>query len=107
MDQNMNGSGVSGGTNSGMNMGSNMEHKPVGPVIGLIVILVVILAGGVYFWMSKDSTQNINNNTEQINVEETPSSEIIQEQGSSDDTSSIEADLNAFGESDINSIDSI
>jgi len=103
----MNGSGMSGGANPGMNAGNNMEHKPVGPVIGLIVILVVILAGGVYFWMSKDSAQNTDNGTKQVNVEETPSSEIIQEQSSSDDTSSIEADLNAFGESDINNIDSI
>lgn len=82
------------------------HDKPVGPVIGLVVILVVILLGGVYFWMNRSENPSDQGASllEDESVEPSPE---IQTQSASDDTASIEADLNAFDESDIDSVDAI
>jgi FtsZ-interacting cell division protein ZipA len=74
-------------------------EKPVGPVIGLIVILAIILVGGVYFWMSRQNNGPYNNS---YPAQESASSvDEIKTQSSSTDGASIDADLRAFGETDI------
>lgn len=105
MDNTVNGTGSMGSGNR--NMGGNMgEKKAVGPVIGLILIIVLIILGGVYFWTTKTPYSPQNGDTAATNGNTTFTSETILEQSSSDEPNDIEADLNAFGESDINSLDS-
>lgn len=104
MDQNMNTSGMPGAGSSNM---MPTEKKTVGPVIGLIIILIIILLGGIYFWMSRDKAVPMNNLNSTNQEEQVSASNEITTQGSSDDTSSIQADLEAFGESDIDSVDAI
>ena len=90
--------------------GSPASNRSVGPVIGLIIILAIILIGGIYFWSSRmNSKTNItpdNNPNPAINSGESVSPEAILNQSSSDETSAIEADLNAFNESDIDGLGS-
>ena len=101
MDNNTN--SAMGGSN--MNMGNLGEKKAVGPVIGLIIILVIIVLGSIYFWTTRkaDAPQNGDTAMEQ---DGSISTEGILSQSSSDEPDTIEADLNAFGESDINNLDS-
>ncbi len=81
------------------------EQKPIGPVFGLVIILILILAGGIYFLVSKkDTPPPLVLPTEEENTAEV---QRINTQSTSDDTASIEADLNAFGETDINNVDSV
>ena len=65
-----------------------------GPVIGVIVILVVIILAGLYFWGQRGGAEDVN--TDQA-------AEAITTQSDSDDTNSIENDLN---NTDIENIDS-
>lgn len=85
------------------------KSKSIGPVIGLIVILTLILLGGIYFYTSRDA-----NNETPIPVEpdggigNTPEEQSvnaadIEAQSSSDETTAIEADLQA---TDMTSLDS-
>lgn len=76
-------------------------EKPVGPVIGLVVILAIILVGGVYFWMSRQNN-DLYDNSYPANQEAASSVEEIKTQSSSTDGASIDADLRAFSETDIN-----
>ncbi len=76
-------------------------EKPVGPVIGLIVILAIILVGGVYFWMSRQNN-NLYDNSYPADQESVRSVQEIEAQSDSTDGASIDADLRAFGETDIN-----
>jgi len=77
-----------------MNNVPNMNNAPtpsgssVGPVIGIIIILVVIILAGLYFWGQKDMDTEI----EETNT--TASTESITVQSQSDETDSIENDLN-------------
>lgn len=63
-----------------------------GPVIGIIVILVIILLGGLYFW---------NQRAEEMMTDEDLNS--INSQSDSDETNSIEADLES---TDVDNLDS-
>lgn len=58
----------------------------VGLIVGIIVILVIIVLGGLYFWGQRTSDNAIKTDetVESINI-----------QSESDDTASIEADLDA------------
>lgn len=90
-----------------MQMNQNPNDRSAGPVIGLVIILIIIVAGGLYFWSSRETLapQNGESNIQESTT--TPAStETINEQGSSDEINSIEADLNSFNEADINGLDS-
>lgn len=77
-----------------MNMvGQEPKGGSAGPIIGIIVILIIIILGGLYFW--NERSENM--------VTEDESMETINEQNESDDTTSIEADLDA---TDIDNVDS-
>ncbi len=86
--------------------------KTVGPLIGLIIILAIIILGGVYFWMSRGD--RVNSDAYQMENMESPATpeeqaaevRAIEAQSSADDVGSIEADLNSYDESDIDSTDS-
>lgn len=84
------------GENNNMGGGSaDMGVEPkgsAGPVVGIIVILVIIILGALYFWGQRGDGTNLTD--EQLNV--------INTQNTTDDTASIEADLNA---TDIESVD--
>jgi len=81
------------------------EERSVGPAIGIIVIIAVIVLGGLYFWgqraekqkavptptQTETTTAGQTSDTIQFNQE----LQTMQTQGTTDDTSSIQADLNA------------
>ena len=54
-----------------------------GPVVGVIIILVIVILAGLYFWGQRGIENMDETNTEAITTENT-----------SDDTDSIENDLN-------------
>lgn len=72
------------------------EKKSVGPLIAVIVILVLIVVGGLYFLNERAS---LNQSVPGIETNDVGS---LEQQGSSDDLGSIEADLNA---TDLNLLD--
>lgn len=66
------------------------EKKPVGPLVAVIIILALIVIGGLYFLKAR-SSQNIYTPTTQGDTV----TDALKKQGTSDDITSIEADLNA------------
>jgi len=89
------------------NMGG--EEKSTGALIGSIIIIIVLILGGLYLWNAKMQEQEMDMIMEGMSEEEMmmDDDEIIgageedaaaaalSEQGTSDETSAIEADLNA------------
>lgn len=65
-----------------------------GPIIATIIILAVIVLGALYFWSQRDAVEN------GLNIDATI--ETIDTQSESDETTSIEADLEA---TDVDSLD--
>ncbi|KND48561.1 MAG: hypothetical protein AB200_02425 [Parcubacteria bacterium C7867-005] len=72
------------------NTGSR-EEGSVGGVIATIIILAIIVLGGLYFWSKRAVDNDGAQNVPALNEN---SIESIETQSTSDDTSSIEADLN-------------
>lgn len=72
---------------SNVNVGQGESRGgSVGPIIGIILILAVIILGGLYFWSQRANEDAMMTN-EAI--------ETINTQNTSDETTVIEADLNA------------
>jgi hypothetical protein len=69
------------------------EKKSSGAIVGLIVIIIILIVGGVYLWQNsvKDKILPANSTLNTGNVP-----------GTTDDTASIEADLNNI---DLESLD--
>lgn len=66
------------------------EKKSVGPLLAVIIILALIIIGGLYF-LKERSSQN-----DYVPVDTSDNiTESLQQQSTSDDLNSIEADLNA------------
>jgi CHASE3 domain sensor protein len=88
----------------------NTEKKSVGPAIGLVIIVVLIVLGSVYFWndrKSNDAANSLNNSTDSL--EQSSDTRImgeIESQSSSDELDAIDADLQSFGEANIDGLDS-
>lgn len=78
------------------------SQRPVGPMIGLIVIILLIILGGIYFWTNRDTPINGPEN----NTETTDDLGRIESQSNSDEAAAIDSDLEAYSESDIDSVDS-
>lgn len=79
-----------------------VEERAIGPAIGVIIIILVLVLGGLYFWgerMNKN-TQMQNPQIEEMASPDTQTMELEQ-QSSSDDINSIDADLRA---TDVNSL---
>ena len=77
---------------------SDTNKKSVGPLVAVIIILVLIIVGGLYFLKERSSQPTY--------VPEVPAgdnvTDALNQQGTTDDLSSIEADLNA---TDLNNLD--
>jgi hypothetical protein len=73
----------------------------IGSIVGTIIIVALIVLGGLYFWGKRlEESKNVQDMTGQQNQVQTMSAEEQQLQSirttsSSDELSSIEADLNA------------
>lgn len=83
------------------------ERHAVGPIAGAIIVILLLIAGGLYFWGAQLSKQQAqpevpviqSNDTSYTQSEGTLTSDTsagLPPQSSSDDISSIEADLNAM-----------
>lgn len=77
------------------------DRKPVGPIAGAIIVILLLAAGGLYFWGAAINAKNgADANTPPLILgNDVPSSAEeagLPEQSSSDELSSIEADLNAM-----------
>lgn len=68
------------------------NENSVGPVVGLIIILAVIILGGLYFWGERNNT-GATDVTSPTSAQEDVNVSAIESQSSSDETSSIQADL--------------
>lgn len=79
-------------------MQGNVEKKSAGPLVAVIIILALIIIGGLYFLKTR-SNQNMYVPAETTEDSVTAS---LNQQGTTDDLSSIEADLNA---TDLNNLD--
>ena len=84
----------------------NMDKEgggSAGPIIGIIVILVIIILGGLYFWSQREGNDTtINDATINDATITDEALESINLQSGLDDTTSIEADLDA---TDIENLD--
>ena len=73
-----------------------VEEKAIGPAIGVIIIILVLILGGLYFWGERMNKNTVMQNPQ---IEETASPDAqmmeLQQQSSSDDINSIDADLKA------------
>ena len=72
----------------------NSSGSSAGPIIGIIVILAIVILGGLYFWSQRSATEDSSATDKTV--------ETINIQSSSDNPSSIEADLNT---TDIENLD--
>lgn len=77
-------------------------ESSAGPTIGMIIILAVIVIGGIYFWAQRGETPSTAGGTWEETLDASADLEAAGTQDDSDETSSIEADLDA---TDIDSID--
>ena len=90
------------------------ESKPMGALIGAIIVIILLIIGGVYIWSTKIQPKiNAPENVQTVADDNTVALEAsagepdtmidtLNSQSSSDEVTSIEADLNA---TDLNSID--
>jgi hypothetical protein len=74
------------GEQNNVNVSGEKNGSSAGPIIAVIVILAIIILGGLYFWGERSSDEA---------TIENPSVDSINTQSEDDDTSSIEADLDA------------
>jgi len=65
----------------------------MGPVIGVVVILLIIVIGGLYFWSER--SKNMEAQPDNMAAANDAELQAVSTQSSSDDASSIQADLNA------------
>ena len=80
------------------------QKSSVGSIIGTIIIISIIILGGLYFWGKRIEDAKIKQNLvtdntgEPLNYNE---ASVIKTMSSSDDLSSIEADLNTTNLDDL------
>ena len=71
-------------------MQSDINKKSTGPLIAVIIILALIIVGGLYFLKERSSQPVYVPTTESDSI-----TDSLNQQSTSDDLNSIEADLNA------------
>ena len=81
---------------TGTPTGMPQEEKSVGALIGSIIVVAVIVIGGIYFWMTR-SGETPSTETSPLGQTVPPDQETaaLLNQGTSDEISDIEKDLNA------------
>lgn len=84
------------GEQNNVNMGRGESGSPTSPIIGVVIILAIAILGGLYFWSQRAG----NEARDEVLIDETV--EAIGTQNQADNTTSIEADLEA---TDIESLD--
>ncbi|MEK7509546.1 MAG: hypothetical protein AAB605_02425 [Patescibacteria group bacterium] len=94
-------------------------RSSMGPIAGTVIVIILLIAGGLYFWGAKINNQMNNDvpyipNDNSMMQDEQPVGELqsdtsagLPPQSSSDDVSSIEADLNAMDMSSLESENSV
>lgn len=87
---------------TGMPGGAPQEEKSVGALIGSIIIIVIIVIGGIYFWATQEKMMPSDAPTQTENMMEDQSTNMLREQGTSDELSDIETDINA---TNVNNLD--
>lgn len=90
-------------------------RSSMGPIAGAVIVIILLIAGGLYFWGAKINNQmntevpyipndnSMMDNEQSVGELQSDTSAGLPPQGSSDNVSSIEADLNAM---DMNSLES-
>ena len=75
---------------------SSNKNGSIGPIIGVVVIVIVLILGSLYFIGKKvnDLEQNAQTPAE-ITASEDTARQSLETQGTSDEVSAIETDLNA------------
>ncbi len=73
-------------------------QKSVGPTVGLVIVLILIILGGIYFWMKQSDYKE----TAWTETNKDTDTQAFEQQSSSDEISSIEADLDS---TDFNNLD--
>ncbi|MEK7176967.1 MAG: hypothetical protein AAB719_01595 [Patescibacteria group bacterium] len=76
------------------NLNSGEKNGGAGPIIAVIIILALVILGALYFWGERNDRDELLNDD---------ALEAIEMQSTSDETDSIEADLDA---TDVDSLDS-
>jgi hypothetical protein len=101
-EQNMNNQNPSHMENmSNDNMMPEEDKKQTGSLIGIIIIILIIVIGGFYFWGQKLDEVSIEPTAEEILAEEDVLSEALETQGTSDELTDIEADLESTNLDDL------
>ncbi len=73
---------------------SNNENS-IGPVIAIIIVLLMVILGGVYFWGERNNSAQPASQEVVVNEANVDAvSGKIMQQSTSDESASIEADLN-------------
>ncbi|MDO8492127.1 MAG: hypothetical protein Q7S34_00610 [bacterium] len=89
--------------NNQQNNSGNENNSSIGPIIGSIIVVLVIVLGGLYIYgqrLSDQSKQEVP--VENISASADQSTTKLEQQGSTDSLSEINADLNA---TDLNGLD--
>jgi uncharacterized protein HemX len=79
------------------------EENGVGPIVGVIIILIVIILGGLYFWYKRAHAPAPTDSAAVTEAATDAEVSEIMTTSSSDDTASIEADLNNTNTDGLNS----
>lgn len=80
------------------------QGSTLGPVVGTIIIVAVLVIGGLYYWGAQLNKQAIVDETltgEEIAAEVDTSTEALGVQGTSDEVTAIEDDLDLTDLSDL------
>lgn len=70
------------------------EHKKVGPIVAVLVVVLVLIIGALYIFASRMNQTQIDNTSAATAMTETQQTTVTPVTSTSDDVSSIEADLN-------------
>lgn len=76
-------------------MQTGNPKKSVGSLIAVIIILALIIVGGLYFLKERTLRENYVPPVDQINEQADSITESLNQQSTTDDLESIEADLNS------------
>ena len=86
----------------------NAGEGSIGPIIATIIILAILVLGGLYFWNQRTAEMNnANLNNQPVTTTSSSATDAavnsINQQATSDNTASIEADLKATNTTNVDS----
>lgn len=71
------------------------EHKKVGPIVAVLVVVLVLVIGALYIFASRMNQAPMDDTSAATAMMETQQTTVTPVTNTSDDVTSIEADLNA------------